>query len=240
MAKIEVPGFARLAPEIKKPSIILLSGGCGTGKTTFVIQSFCRAAENHERCIYITFEEPAENIRESCRSFGWEIDKLEKSGRLLILSIDPMDVAREVEAALVKKRGDLLIRTKGILGFIPKGFKPDRIGIDSISSLYAAFAGQEENYRRYLTKLVEGLRKSGALSFLITESEQGLERYSRSGIEEFLADGVIVMYYVRKGSSRQRAIEVLKLRGTPHLNRIIPFNITRRGIVIRAEERVFE
>jgi KaiC/GvpD/RAD55 family RecA-like ATPase len=149
-------------------------------------------------------------------------------------------VAREVEAALLKKGGDLLIRTKGILGFIPKGFKPDRIGIDSISSLYAAFAGQEENYRRYLTRLVEGLRKSGALSFLITESEQGLERYSRSGIEEFLADGVIVMYYVRKGSSRQRAIEVLKLRGAPHLNRIIPFNITRRGIVIRAEERVFE
>jgi KaiC/GvpD/RAD55 family RecA-like ATPase len=75
---------------------------------------------------------------------------------------------------------------------------------------------------------------------LISEREQELEKYSRSGLEEFLVDGVIVLYHVRKGASRERAIEILKLRGTPHLNRIIPFTITSQGIVIRAEERIFE
>lgn len=237
---IDIPGFSSLAKDIKKSNIILLSGGCGTGKTTFAMQSFFGAAKNGEKCIYITLEEPEESIRENCLSFGWDINKMEKEKKFLVRYIDPLEVSREVEAAMMKKKGELLVETKGILSMIPKGFKPDRICIDSVSTLYSAFVGQEENYRAYFTKLIESLRGTGALIFLVSEMEQDIEKYSRSGLEEFVADGVLVFYNVRKGSSRQRAIEVLKLRGTQHLNRIVPFELAGNGISIKSEERIFE
>jgi len=238
--RIDVPGFSAIVEKIKRNSVILLSGGAGTGKTNFVMQSFYNAALKGEKCIFITLEETEESIRENCESFGLKIRELEKKGSLVIKFVDPMEVSREVEAAELEKKGELLVKTKGILGIIPKGFKPDRICIDSVTSLYAAFTGKEEKYRFYFTELISHLRKSGATIFLISEMEQELERYSKSGIEEFLSDGVIVFYNVRKGSSRQRALEVLKLRGVPHLSRIIPFNITQNGIEIRSEERIFE
>ncbi len=238
--KIDVPGFSTLAKDMKKSNVILLSGGCGTGKTTFALQSFYNAALNGEKCIFITLEEPEESIKENCKQFGWDVDKLEKQKKFLVKYVDPLEVSREVEAAMMKKKGELLVETKGVLAMIPKGFKPDRVCIDSVSTLYSAFIGQEENYRAYFTKLIDDLRKTGALVMLVSEMEQELEMYSRSGLEEFVADGVIVFYNVRKGSSRQRALEVLKLRGTPHLNRIVPFDLTSRGIDIRSEERIFE
>lgn len=239
--KIGIPGFDELVDKgLPKGFSILLSGGCGTGKTTFAMQSLYKAALAGEKCMYITLEETEESIRENCTAFGWDVEKMEKEKKLLIKFVDPIEVSREVEAAMMKKKGELLIETKGIMNMVPKGFKPDRICIDSISTLYSAFFGQEENYRFYFIKLIGDLRDSGALVMLISEMEQELEKFSRSGLEEFVADGVFVFYNVRKGSSRQRALEVLKLRGTPHLNRIVPFDIMNKGISIKSEERIFE
>ncbi len=59
-------------------------------------------------------------------------------------------------------------------------------------------------------------------------------------MEEFLADGVVVLYNIQKGDIRENAIEVLKLRGAKHLKKIVAMQIVDdKGIVVYPEQEVF-
>jgi KaiC/GvpD/RAD55 family RecA-like ATPase len=94
-------------------------------------------------------------------------------------------------------------------------------------------------YRAYLNVLFDSLRNYNSVNLVTTESEQEPNVYSRTGIEEFLVDGVVVFYYIRRDSVRTRALEILKLRFSDHVKKLVPFKITDKGIVIYMEEQVF-
>jgi len=74
---------------------------------------------------------------------------------------------------------------------------------------------------------------------LITETKQIPEIFSTSGVEEFLADGVIVVYAIKRGNIRESAIEVLKLRGAKHKKKIVAIQINDNGIEVYPEQEVF-
>ena len=77
-------------------------------------------------------------------------------------------------------------------------------------------------------------------SFLITETEEVPKVFSPTGVEEFLAGGVIVLYNLRKGDIRENAIEVLKMRGAKHLKKIVAMQIVSDvGIEVFPEQEVF-
>ena len=108
-------------------------------------------------------------------------------------------------------------------------------------AIAAAFIGREENYRVYAEQMFSFLEKTRSTNFLITETEQiPTKLLTQTGVEEFLADGVIVMYYIRKGDIRENAIEVLKLRGAKHLNKIVAMQIiSGQGIEVYPAQKVF-
>ncbi|MCH7902575.1 circadian clock protein KaiC, partial [archaeon] len=62
--------------------------------------------------------------------------------------------------------------------------------------------------------------------------EQDPKVYSRTGVEEFLADGVIVLYNINKDGKRENALEILKLRSSSHKKGLVPYKITSKGITI--------
>lgn len=62
---------------------------------------------------------------------------------------------------------------------------------------------------------------------------------SQEGVEEFLADGVVVLYNLKHGNVRENAIEVLKLRGASHQKKIAAMQVTGDGIVVYPEQEVF-
>jgi KaiC/GvpD/RAD55 family RecA-like ATPase len=74
---------------------------------------------------------------------------------------------------------------------------------------------------------------------MVSETEQEPLSYSKIGIEEFLADGVIVLYNLRKGQLRRRAIEIIKLRSSDHLKEMVPYIIGKDGIKIMQGENVY-
>ena len=83
-----------------------------------------------------------------------------------------------------------------------------------------------------LGKLFEPLEASKAVSFVLSETEQNPKVYSRTGIEEFLADGVIVLYNLKKDGKRENALEILKLRASRHKKGLIPYSFAKNGIEI--------
>ena len=239
--KVGVPGFDELVTHgIPKGSSVLISGGPGSGKTTFCLQVVKQAADKGEKCLYLTFEEDPVKLKQHMKSYGWDPVKLEKEGKLIIRKMQSFDLSRSIEALLAKASGELIIELDEIEGIIPKDFKPDRIVLDSLSAVAAAFTGKEEGYRIYIEQLFSLFKRIGATSFLITEIEQETTKYSRSGIEEFLADAVFVFYNIRQKNVRLNALEILKVRGTPHQKKIVPFKIiSDQGMVVYPQEEVF-
>jgi circadian clock protein KaiC len=68
---------------------------------------------------------------------------------------------------------------------------------------------------------------------ITTERVEEYGPVARFGVEEFVADNVVIVRNVLEGERRRRTIEILKLRGTTHMKGEYPFTITtEQGINI--------
>lgn len=209
----------------KKNNTILVVGGCGSGKSTLAMQYLVAGAKMGEPGLYVTFEEQVEQVKENMARHGWDLDKLEGEGKLRIMRIDPQVVMN-------------IIRDEyGIIVDAINGIKAKRVVIDSLSSIETMLEG-DFNKRQWILKLVEWLQKMGCTSILVSESEQDPSRYSRQGVMEFVVDGVIVLYNIRRGKTRIRALEVLKMRGTNQLTNLVPY-IINEGIQLQPRQMIF-
>jgi len=222
---------------IPEGSRVIVAGGSGSGKTLLCLHILANAAKKGKKCLFMSFEEAEERLKEHMEDMGFQTEKLEKSGKLVIKRFSSFDVSRSIEAMLAKSRGELYIDIKPVI--LPKGFSPDVIVIDSLSSIASVFSGRRSNYRTYIEQLFRYLEDIGATSFLITETEQVPKTFSPTGVEAFLADGVIVLYNIRKGDTRERAIEVLKMRGAQHKRSLVAMQIISGvGIEVYPEQSV--
>jgi KaiC/GvpD/RAD55 family RecA-like ATPase len=236
--KTDIPGFDKLFEAgIPKGSSVLVAGGAGSGKTIFCLQVLFNKAKEGKKCFYMSFEESESRLMEHMNGFGWDAKKLIKEGNLKIQRFNPFDITRNVDALLAKQKGELLIDIDPLL--LPEDFKPDFIVLDSLTAIASAFTSKEDSYRIYIEQLFRFFEKIGATTLLITETEQMPKVFSATGVEEFLADGVIVLYNIKKAEVRENAIEVLKMRGERHQKKIVAMRITDEGIVVYPEQEIF-
>jgi circadian clock protein KaiC len=236
-----VPGLDDMFEKgIPKGSSMLIAGGAGSGKTIMCLQMMAYGCSKGEKCLYLSFEESEERLIQHMRDFGWDPEDWIKKKLLVIKRLDAFEIARSVEALLAKARGELMIEFEGLPGLVPKGFKPDRLFMDSLTAVAAGFVGKDEGYRAYISQMFRMLENLGSTAFLIVETEKLPEMFSSTGVEEFLADGIIALYSIRRDSLRVNAVEVVKLRGGKHEKRVIPFSIVPgQGIVAYPHEEVF-
>jgi len=221
---------------LERGSTILLSGGAGSGKTTFCLQMLYEGAKRHEKGLYLSLEENVEKLKmHMLNNFGWDFYELEKKGLVAFLQLDALEIARSVEAQLLKEKEKLVID----FDTFELSFKPDRIVVDCLSALSIAFENSER-YRKYIHYLFEKLESYNSVNVVLSETEQSPLKYSRVGIEEFLADGVIVLYNLKIGQHRQQALEILKLRSSAHEKKLVPCKMTSSGIEIYSGETLFE
>ncbi len=239
--KTYIDGLDELIKEgIPKGSSVLVAGGPGSGKTIFCLQTAANAAAHGEKCLYLSFEESEEKLKQHIDDFGWDWNALEKSNNLRIVRKDPFLLTGSIEAMLERAKGELLIDLNEFLDIIPQDFKPDRIIFDSVSAVNAAFSLQQESYRIFIEQLFRYLEQIDVTTLLISETEQAPAKYSKSGEEEFLADGIILLYDIKRSDSRISAIEVVKMRGVEISKKIVPFKIeSGKGITVYPKETVF-
>ena len=234
-----IKGFDELLElGIPQGTSLIVAGGAGSGKTIFCLQTLINKCKEGKKCLYMSLEESEEKLIQHMEDFGWNPLEFIKAKKLKIWRINPFDITRNVDALLAKQKGELLIDIDPVL--LPEDCcKPDFIVIDSLTAIASAFTGKEDSYRIYIEQLFRFLEKTKATSFLITETEQVPKIFSQTGVEEFLADGVIVLYAVKHGNVRENAIEILKLRGAAHQKKIVAMQITGQGIVVYPEQEVF-
>ncbi len=234
--KTGIPGFDKLLKEgIPKGSAILVEGGPGSGKTLFCLQTLYNLVKRGYKGLYMSFEEPEWRLKSHMYSFGWDPEKYEKKGLLMIRNFNALDIARSVEALLSEAKKELLIEVQPVL--IPKDFVPDILVLDSLSSIASAFSGEESRFRIYMEQLFKYLEKHNTTSLLIREvanpTHIGNVYVEKGEAVSFLSDGIIVIYNVIYDNGRRgRALEILKLRGESFDRRIVVGEITNKGWVV--------
>jgi len=238
--KTQITGFDKLFSQggIPKGNSILIAGGPGTGKSTFCRQICYNLVSNGKNCMYVSFEESKERIIKSMENFGWDVKKYIENGKLLVQKVNPLDILRMKFGSIGGSGSatELSYKIKPLV--IPKEFQPEVIVVDSLTAIIAASVTKDKNYRVYLQQLFSFFEETGATSFLITETDPIPTRYSETGIEEFLADGIVVLYNIQKNDKRENAIEVLKMRYGKHLKKIVLVDITEKGINVYPDKNV--
>lgn len=201
---------------------ILVAGGPGCGKSIFCLQYLYNGAKLfNDPGLYVTLEESTQNIWWITQRFKWDLLPLEREGKIKLLKFEPVgDFEKQVEEnlnAVVAK-----VREMGV----------KRLVVDSITAL--SFWLEPKAMRFVMYKLIEGLRKAGCTSLLTCETSGGKSAISRFGFEEFLADGVIQLFF----TPPNRSLFIRKMRATAQSKGIHPFDIAEQGIVVNAKEQV--
>ena len=238
--KTDINGFDNLFSEggVPKGNSILVAGGTGTGKSTFCRQICYHLVTKGKNCMYVSFEESIERIQRSMNNFGWDVTNYVKENQLLIQKINPLDILRMKFGSISGSGSATEISYKVKPLIIPTGFNPEIIVVDSLTAIISASISKEKNYRVYLQQLFSFFEETGATSFLITETEPIPIRFSETGIEQLLADRIIVLYNIQKGDKRENAIEILKMRYSEHQKKIFAMEITNSGITIYPDRQV--
>ena len=222
-------------------------GGPGSGKTTFGAQFIYKGAQDYgENGIYVTFEEPPFSIANNTLHFNWNLYQLENEGKFAFVNASPIE--REglgTSGTRILFRGGILgterFDVEGVIGAIADAKRQvdaQRCVIDSISALVLQYSSDFELRQRVLT-LIKVLTEMNLTTLLLTESWGGETDVQRMGIESFLAQGVIILHTFRIGDSNVKALEIRKMRGVKHVERICPYKITTNGIEIYPQETVF-
>ncbi len=183
--------------------------------------------------LYVTLEESKEKICQDMLQFGFDLRKLEQTGKFVLIG---GPIAR-LKSYMEKVDADMTHIIKEIEEIV-KEKKIKRVVIDSLP-LLTMLLKEDDERRRAVASLCNALSALGCTSLLLSKTKEGSMELSRYGMEKFIVDGVIVLYLVRQGPKFIPGITIRKLRGSDHDREIRVFYITENGIVVYPEETMF-
>jgi circadian clock protein KaiC len=225
-----IPGFDTVAAGgLPKGRVTLVAGTAGSGKTVFANQFLVQALleDSTSGGVFVTFEDSPEDIRTNMSSFGWDISGWEAEGRWAFVDASP----RAGEGMVIAGEYDLEALVARIAAAVARvGAK--RVSIDSINALFSMFP-DNVILRGELFRIVTALKTLDVTTVMTAERTEDYGRITRFGMEEFVADNVVILRNVLEAERRRRTVEILKFRGGSHQNGEFPFTMgPDQGVVV--------
>ena len=220
-----IPGLDQITEGgLPRGRVSLVTGSAGAGKTLLGLQFLVAGARQYgEPGVLVTFEESAAKVSDDVRSLGFDLEKLQRDGLLVVLAF-------QVESAEIVATGafdfePLFLVVDDAIARI--GAK--RVVLDTIEVLFGAF-GDNSIVRAELDRLANWLGERGVTS--IMTGERGERSLTRHGIEEYVTDCVIVLDHRVHDEISTRRLRVVKYRGSAHGTNEFPFLIAARGFIV--------
>jgi len=197
----------------------LVCGAAGSGKSLLGAEFLVRGVLDYgDPGVLLSFEESPERIGENVRSFGWDIARLVDQGMLVI------DEVELEEPSAVPDLDGLFLRLAAAIDAV----QARRVVIDGIDTLFGS--ADLASRRAQLRQLFDWLGAHG-LTAVVTAG-RGRETLTGTGLEEYVADCVILLdaRVVNRGLTRH--VRVVKYRGSHHGPNEYPFIIDRNGFEV--------
>ncbi|MEI6501035.1 MAG: circadian clock protein KaiC, partial [Armatimonadota bacterium] len=202
----------------------LLCGNAGCGKTLLAMEFLVRGAvEFGEPGVFMAFEENIEELATNFASLGHDLKALTAQKKLVIEHV-------YIERSEIEETGDYDL--EGL--FLRLGHAIDSIGarrvvLDTVEALFSGLSNTAI-LRAELRRLFRWLKTRGVTA--IITGEQGDTGLTRYGLEEYVADCVIMLDHRVDGQKATRRLRIVKYRGSAHGTSEYPFLIDAGGFSI--------
>ena len=202
----------------------LICGAAGCGKTILAMEFLVRGiTEFGEPGLFVAFEESVRELGDNVASMGFDLDALTRQKKLIVEHV-------RIERSEILETGDydlegLFIR----LGYAIDSIGAKRVVLDTIESLFSGLTNTTI-LRAELRRLFQWLKTKGVTAVITGEGGEG--ELTRHGIEEYVADCVILLDHRVNEETSVRRIRVLKYRGTTHGTNQYPFLIGKTGLSV--------
>jgi circadian clock protein KaiC len=222
--KTGVPGLDEiLFGGIPQNNLVVVSGDPGSGKTGLVLEFLYNGiVKYNEPGVYISLEESAEEIVGFAELFGWDIKTLIEKRLLSIITVELYDfdkLKNTIEDEVSRLKAKRLVIDPGVV--------------------FRLYFDRELDARKRILSLGRMLKRIGCTA--IITNEISLEKSSSLfGLEEYVADGVILLYHTKLEDRFIRSVGILKMRGTKISEKLHPVRITDTGIKVLAKQELFE
>jgi len=202
----------------------LVCGAAGCGKTMLAMEFVLRGALTYgEPGVVMAFEENAEELATNFASLGYNLNALVAKKKILL---DNVSIERsEIEETGEYDLEGLFVR----LGHAIDTIGAQRVVLDTVEALFAGFSNISI-LRAELRRLFRWLKDKGVTAIITGERGEGT--LTRHGLEEYVADCVIVLDHRVEEQTSTRRMRILKYRGTAHGTNEYPFLIDEERITV--------
>jgi circadian clock protein KaiC len=220
-----IPGFDEITRGgVPKGRPTLVCGSAGAGKTLFAMEFLVRGATQfNEPGVFMSFEESDEELATNVASLNFDLNELIEK-KLLVL--DYVFIERsEIEETGEYNLEGLFLRLEHAINLV--GAK--RVVLDTLEALFAGLPN-EAIIRAELRRLFRWLKEKGVTAVITCERGNGT--LTRHGLEEYVADCVILLDHRVQDQISTRRMRIVKYRGTSHGTNEYPFFIDDKGFSV--------
>lgn len=221
-----IPGFDDIAlGGLPAGRTTLLTGGPGSGKTVFALQTLVRGArERGEAGIFVAFEEDPVNLRTYASSFHWGLADLPEPMLTFLDARPNLDIVRigafDIGGLLALLQAQVTATGARLIVF------------DAIDILLAQM-GDPEVIRREIYRLQKWLSEAGLTAIITSKTSIGdLQSSGLPSMEfvQYMVDCWVVLNNDIVDQISQRNLRIAKYRGSDFNGNAVPFLIGRDGI----------
>lgn len=220
-----IPGFDEITNGgLPAGRASLICGSAGAGKTLFAMEFLARGATLYNQPgVFMSFEESGEDLTTNVASLGFDLDQLNHEKKLVLDFVF-------IERSEIEETGDydlegLFLR----LGYAIDSVGAKRVVLDTLEALFSALPN-EAIIRAELRRLFRWLKERGVTALITCERGEG--RLTRYGLEEYVADCVILLDHRVQNQISTRRMRIVKYRGTSHGTNEYPFLIDEKGFSV--------
>ncbi len=195
----------------------LISGSPGTAKTTLAGAFAAAACARGENTLFVSFDSEEPEIIRNLQSVGIELSSPVRQKRLRIYAATRIGGSAETHLLDIKA----LARSHGARCLV----------VDPISALLSR--GNEQTATNVVERLVDWTRHQG-ITLLCTSLLGGTNPQAESTPMQVstLADTWIHLSYLVNGNERNRAITIVKSRGSAHSNQVRELILSNSGVTL--------